>query len=177
MAFQINKSLNAQVFGLIAAHNDRQNASVASLFHSDITAITTATDYRYPTATNLTITVANATDLATSIALANECQRVLNIHWQDTYAHKTAVSPVDATPAAVDLATGQTLANALKAAFNTHLSAANVHWTNDGTNTVATANATDQTTLNALLNAIKSAYNAHVVSAPAGRKIQLLGGL
>ena len=34
-----------------------------------------------------------------------------------------------------------TLANALKAAYNTHLSESNVHFNNDGTNTVAAANA------------------------------------
>lgn len=174
MAYRVRRLTDAILYAFVTQHNLKQEAAVASFFHSDITQTTNSSDYRNPSVTNLLVTAANATDLPTSLTLANQLQAYLNVHWQDAYAHKTAVSPKDTTAKAIDLATGITLANALKAAINVHLTASNVHWTNDGTNTVATTNASDQTSLNALLNALKTAYNAHVISAPTGSMIQIV---
>lgn len=174
MAYRARRVTDAILYAFVAQHNLKQEANVSTFFHADTTQTTNSSDYRNPTVTNLTITAANASDLPTSIVLANQLQLVLNIHWQDALAHKTAVSAKDATAKASDLATSIALANALKAAFNVHLTASNVHWTNDGTNTIATANATILSDLITLLNATKTAVNAHVISAPTGAMIQIV---
>lgn len=174
MAYRVRRQTDAILNAFVTQHNLKQESAVASFFHSDTTQTTNSSDYRNPIVTNLQITAANATTLPTSLVLANQLQTYLNIHWQDSYAHKTAVTAVDATAKATDLPTCQTLLNALKAKLNTHFTASNVHWTNDGTNTIATADATDQTTANALANAMKTAVNAHIISAPTGAMIQIV---
>lgn len=174
MAYETRKISEEIAFALVAAHNERQEESVASFFHADITSTTDRTNYKAPVTTSLTVTLANASDTATAVALANDLKTKINIHFADTFAHDTAVSAAVATADATDEATAITLANALKAAFNTHLSASNVHHNNDGTNTVAAADASDAGTLNTLLNEMKGDYNAHIVSSPAGGMIQLV---
>lgn len=155
-------------FALLAAHNQRQVDAIASFFHLSQTESTNRSNYMAPTVTRLRVLSANASDLATSVTLVNEVKLVLNQHFPDLVAHDTVASAAIATADATDLATGITLANAMKAAYNTHLSAANVHFTNDGTNTTAATNASDQATLNTLLNEMKTDINAHLASAPAG---------
>lgn len=174
MAYRARRLTDAIMYAFVAQHNLKQEAGVGSNFHADTTQVTNSSDYRNPTVTTLLIAATNASDLPTAIVLANQMQLYLNIHWQDSFAHKTAVSPKDATAKATDLATSIALANALKAALNTHLTASNVHWTNDGTNTIATANATILSDLITLLNAMKTAINAHIISAPTGAMIQIV---
>lgn len=173
MAYRVRKTTDAMVFAIVAQQNARQQASVASFFHADITQ-KPGGSYQAPTVTNDTITAANASDLATSVTLANNCKAVINRHFADDYAHDSAVSAQVATADATDLATGITLANALKAAYNTHRAAASVHFTNDGANATAATDATDQSSLNTLLNEIKTDFNAHVISAPIGSMIRLV---
>lgn len=176
MAFTVRGVTDAVLFALVAAHNARQEAAVASFFHADITQRTSNSGPppAIPTVANNTISTANASDLATSVALANAAKAFVNTHFADTQAHNSAVSGQIATDDASDLATAITLANALKAAYGTHLTAANVHFTNDATNTIAAADATDQGSLNTLLNELKGDFNAHIVSAPLGSMIKLL---
>ena len=174
MAFRTRKTIDEMTFALVAAWNAKQEASVASFFHADITQITSG-QYQSKTVTNDTVTAANASDLATSITLVNQLKAVINRHFADTFAHNTAVSAQITTADAATLLTEvQTLANAIKTAYTTHLSASNVHFNNDATNTIAAANATDQSTANTLLNELKADFNAHLISAPLGNMIRLV---
>jgi hypothetical protein len=172
MAINVRGMPDSVVFGVVAALNQLQTDAIGSSFHQSRTEITGG-DHRNPTITRVTISSANATDLATSLTLVNELKTDLNVHFADAIAHNTAVSAAVTTAAATDLATAITLANALKAAYNTHLAAANVHFTNDGTNAIAAVNATDQTSLNTLLNEFKTDLNAHMASAPNGTWINI----
>lgn len=140
--------------GLVAAIN-AQNAALASmgaLPHHEVTDL---------------VTEAAATDLATSVALANDCKTQYVAHIADTDAHDAAdatntVAAADAT----DLATAITLLNEVKGDFNAHVVLAASHRGIGGaggvdTLTITTADATDQTTANALANAAKAAFNRH----------------
>lgn len=175
MALTVRKTPDALVFALVQAWNRKQEASVASFFHADVTQITTG-DYQSPTITNDTVTAANGTDLATNITLVNNMKAVMNRHFVDPRAHNTAVTTAVTTANATDQATAITLANALKAAYNTggHINASNVHFTNDGTNTISAANATDLATLQTLNNEMKGDFNAHVISAPLGEQLNVV---
>lgn len=164
--------------GVLAAVVDQLNKlrelSVGSNFHATKTSKPAAvTDP--PTESALQVTAPNATNLATSIALANDLKHVWNAHCVDALAHNTAVSPVTTAADASDLATGQTLANDIKSKYGTHLAAAGVHFNNDATNTIAAADASDQGTLNTLLNELKTDLNAHINGALGGSSIQLVG--
>lgn len=176
MALKTRKLNSEILYALVAANNQRMTDNLSTNFHLDRTAAapTSYPDYKNPVVNRLAITSANASDLATSLTLVAELKLKINLHFADSIAHNTAVSAAVTTAAATDLATAQTLANALKTAYGTHLSAANVHFTNDGTNTIAAANATDQATLNTLLNELKGDFNAHIASAPVGVWIDLV---
>jgi hypothetical protein len=173
MAFETRKLPVEIAFAVVEANNQRMLDSVASFFHKDTTSVTSRADFTAPTRSDLQVTAANASSEATSVALANDLKRVINLHFADAVAHDSALSAAVATASATALASAITLANALKAAFNTHLSASDVHFNNDSTNTVAATNASDQSSLNTLLNEMKGDVNAHIVSAPAGAWIQL----
>ncbi len=169
---------DAVQYALVAANNQRMTDGIASFFHLDRTEApqTSYGDYQNPSTTRLSVTLAAATDAATQLALSNQLKTVINLHFADDIAHNTTVSAAVTTATATDAATARTLANALKAAYNTHLSAANVHFTNDGTNTIAAADSTDAATLQTLVNELRTDFNAHVVSAPTGVWIDLRGG-
>lgn len=173
MAISARKTNDALIHALVKAHNLRQEEAVGSSFHADTTQ-TTANDYLDPTPTDDLVTAANGSNDATNITLVNEIKAVLNRHFADTQAHDSAVSAAVATADATDEATSVTLANALKAAYNTHLSASNVHFNNDGTNTVAASDATNTATVSTLANEMKGDLNAHIVSAPAGAMINVV---
>ncbi len=146
----------------------RAVAAAASAVHADVTCVGDAAG------TQLTISVANASDLATSIALANEIKRVLNLHYADSSrAHKAADTAV-ATADATDLATVQTLLNAIKTSYETHRASTTYHYTADGTNTIAAANASDQGTANTLANELKTDINAHALAALPGSSLDVV---
>lgn len=164
------------VFALVEAHNLRQTEAVSTFFHADTTQITN-NDWTNPTVTDKLVTAANGSSLATNITLLNDLLAVLQLHFADTYAHNTAVSAALALTALASSAveaTTVTRANALKVAYVAHLTATNVHFTNDGTNTVAAADATNTATVSTLANELKVDINAHVVSAPLGAMIKVV---
>lgn len=141
-------------------------------YHADQTPASTAIG---GTTTQLSVTAAAATDLPTSIALANNMRQVLNLMIADGVAHLVVdATNVVSAALATDLTTAQTLLNAEKTAFNAHLTQAGVHFINDTVNTVATANATDQSSANALAIALKAAINLHIASAAGGDGLTLL---
>jgi len=165
---------DAIMYALVLANNQRLTDNLGSLFHLDQTNASEGTDYSNPTITRLTVTPANATDLPTSTTLVNAIKAACQKHFKDDIAHNTATSAQITIADGTDLTSDITLANDLKSRFNTHLAAANVHFTNDATNTVAAANATDQPTLLTLINEIKGDMNAHMASAPVGAFINLV---
>jgi hypothetical protein len=176
MAYRVRNTAETIAAAAVAANNLRQTEAVASFFHADTTQKTTG-HFSAPVVTDDLVTSANSSSEATAVALVNEMKAVVNRHFADDYAHNTAVSAAVTTADAIvgdSLVTAIALANALKAAYNTHLSASNVHFNNDGTNTVAAANATDQTSINTLLNEMKGDINAHIVSAPLGAMIRVV---
>jgi len=118
------------------------------------------------------ITAANASDLATSLTLAEQIRGVYNTHLDSDAAHKIK-DPKPALTAASTLATAITLANAIKADYNTHRASTTYHYNADATNVVTSADATDQSSLNTLLNELKTDLNAHLASGPAGSLAQL----
>jgi hypothetical protein len=173
MAYEIRKTNDTLTHALVAAHNLRQEESVASFFHADTTQKTSG-QFENPVVTDDLVTAADGSSEATNITLVNEIKAVLNRHFADTFAHDSAVSAAVATADADDEATSVTLANALKAAYNTHLTASNVHFNNDGDNAVAAADATDTASVSTLINEMKDDLNAHIVDAPAGAMIRVI---
>lgn len=169
MTLRIRKGdFQAALEAIFTEINRNRDGDVGANFHASLT--------RGPTGATLQVVKANASSLATSIALANEIKAVYNTHVRDRSAHSSVFSAALTTPDAIDLATGITLANAIKAAFNTggHINTASVHFNNDVTNTVAAANATDQTSLNTLLNELKADINAHIANGLAGDHLEFV---
>jgi hypothetical protein len=149
-----------QLDKVAAAINDlKAQIGAGSSFHLD--------------ACETTVGAANASDLATSLVLANQIMDVYRFHLADTLAHKV-VDPEPALTKATDLTTAQTLANAIKADYNTHRASTTYHYTADATNVIASADATDQSSLNTLLNEIKTDFNLHMASAPAAKSIRMV---
>jgi len=175
MAYTVRKTELPMAHALVAAHNLAQEAAVASYYHADTTQVSSG-HYTAPVVTADTINSANATNLATSITLANDCKHTINRHFADTLAHDSAVSAqITTADALTTLAQVEALAIAIKAAYNTHLSETDVHFTNDSTNTISAADpSSSQTNTDTLLNEIKGDFNAHVISAPAGAMIRLV---
>lgn len=178
--FTVRNSDRAVLFGLVQAMNKTRVLNVGSVFHYDQLADMSG-DFERPTVTLTTVTAAAATNLATSITLANQLKAVFNRHIADAlddhgcgaHAVADATNVVTTADAATLLAEVQTLLNAIKTKFNAHLTQASVHANNDGTNTEATADATDQTTANALATSLKAKLNAHMASAPAGHGLRV----
>lgn len=165
------------IYAMVAANNQRMTDNISTNYHLDRTLapLTSGNDYKNPTITRLSVTLAAATDAATQLALANSLKTVINLHFRDDIAHNTATSAAIATATATDAATARTLANAIKGFYNTHLSASNVHFTNDSTNTIAAADSTDATTLQVLVNELRTDFNLHVASAPVGVYLNITG--
>lgn len=129
-------------------------------------------------AAEVTITAATASDLATSLTLANQIRVVYLLHLENArdggvLQHKVA-DPAPALTAATDLATAITLANAIKSDYNTHRASTTYHYNADSTNTITSSDATDQSSLNTLLNELKTDINAHMADAPSAPSIRLV---
>jgi len=124
------------------------------------------------------ITAANASDLATSLTLANQIRTIYLGHLENSneggvLAHKVA-DPAPALTVSTDLATAITLANAIKADYNTHRASTTYHGNADSTNVVTSADATDQGSLNTLLNEIKTDLNNHMANAQSAPSLRLV---
>jgi hypothetical protein len=162
---------NALANALNALHDQKFLSD--GYFHRDKTSSQSVTDGS--ASTLLTVTAANATNLATSLTLTNQLKGVFGAHCKDDSSHliKDLVNSMDGYADATNLATVQVVLNALKVKYNAHLSQSGVHVVNDP-NTVATANATDQSTANALANALKAALNIHLASGPGVGRVVVL---
>lgn len=121
------------------------------------------------------VTAANASSLATSLVLVNNLKAVYEFHIVDTHAHLVAdATNVLTEPAATDLTTAIDLANEIKAAYNAHRSESGVHPTNDSGNATAAADATDQDSLNTLLNELKTDLNAHMAGGVLAKSVRVV---
>lgn len=170
MAFKTRKIPDELLFALVAANNQRMIDGISTNFHSDRTAATPTVgiDYRNPTVTRLSVTLAAATDAATQLTLSNELRRVCNVHFADLIAHDTTSSAAITIAVATTAGTAITLVNDIKAKLNVHYTASGRHFNNDGTNTITNADATDAATLQVLENEIRTKVAAHMLSAPVG---------
>lgn len=149
--------------------------SVWASAHNALKAQIGAGSHFHLDASEVTATAANATDLATSLALCNNIIGVLTFHFADTLALKAAdTTALPALGAAVDLASAVTAANLCKASYNTHCGLTTKHYNADATNTTSSTNASDQSTLNTLLNEMKSDINAHLADAPAAASVRAI---
>lgn len=171
MAISSRKNSEELIEALVYAVNKLQANVTTPGFHRDLTQITSSPLFNQSgiVVTNVTVSAAAATDLPTTVALANNVLGVLNTHMLDDQAHliKDTVNcpSLDGYTFAVDLPTVEVLLNAVKALFNAHLTQTGVHVTNDTTNAVVAANATNLGTAETLANALKTSVNAHIGNA------------
>ncbi len=116
--------------------------------------------------TGTVVATADASDLATSVALSNALKAAINLHLASTAMHLAADGAVSITSAdATDLASAQTLLNEMKTDFNLHLmTGTTIHKVGDSGRRITAANASDQTTANALANELKRSFNQHVLA-------------
>lgn len=120
----------------------------------------------------ITVTAADASSLATSLTLCNQILGVYSFHMADTLSHKvTGVALASYVPAST-LAQAITKANDVKSKYNTHRASTTYHYTADGTNVVTAADATIQSELNTLLNDIKVQLIAHVASGAVCKSLR-----
>lgn len=126
------------------------------------------------------ITTADASDLATVVALSNAIKAAYNAHAASTSAHDAADATNVITSAdATDQSSANTLLNEAKGDFNAHLVLSAAHGARVAgvgrvtIATVTTTNASDLATSIALANALKLAINAHFLSG--ARRVSYVG--
>lgn len=142
---------------------------------ADVSVTTTFTAFGFHNdKSEVTVTAANASDLATSLTLVNEIVGVYVFHMADTLAHKVVGVDLASTAVASTLAAAILLANDVKSKYNTHRASTTYHYTADSTNVTTSSDATDQSSLNTLLNEIKTDFNAHMASGPVMKSLRLL---
>lgn len=154
------------IFALVKANQQRMVDDVSSTYYHKAKSGTTGGDFSAPTFTQLAVSAANGTNLATALVLIADLQAKLNSHFKDVAPHNTSTSAQITDAVATTTAAATTVANNLKSFFNTHAASTAVHY--NAAATVATADATDQTTLDTLINAMKTAVNSHFSNAPNG---------
>lgn len=185
MATQIRK-YSPEAADLATAANDLKSFMMTQLrlAQADVATIAADSDVGVtPTFVSLgshndrsevTITSADASDLATSLTLVNEILAVYTFHMADTLAHKTTGVALASTTPATSLATAITRANDIKSKYNTHRASTTYHYVADSTNATSSPDATDQSSLNTLLNELKADINAHMASGPTAKSIRLV---
>lgn len=125
------------------------------------------------------IDTADATDAATTLALANELRTAYVAHIASTQKHSAAdATNTVSAAAATDAASTQALANELKLDLNAHQANVTPHRGKGGQGSVvaapqviATADGTDAATTQTLTNAVKAAYNLHVRSGAQNLRV------
>lgn len=144
-----------------AAHNAlKAQIGAGSKFHLDVSEVV--------------VTAADSSNLATALTLVNQLRAVYVFHKADTLAHKVVDSATLTAPVATDLTTAVTLGNELKGDYNTHRASTSWHYNADATNVVTAANATDQASLDTLLNDIKVQFLAHMADGSAAASLRLV---
>lgn len=169
-----NKNADEMARNVVAVLNANCVANVGSHFHACSSAEPGLDPYNVSDPTLLAVSAGSATDLATSLALTDQINRVLRIHLRHmSPVHQVSddgyASVMDGYFPTSTLAQGIASANASKVVYNFHLvnsvNATKVHFTDDSSNAVSTTNASDQTSLNTLVNAFKTKVNAHIADS------------
>ncbi len=176
MSIKIRKAQLASESPVVAAINALLDANLSTQVHRDKTA-TPAGDALNPSSTVLTVSAANATDLATSLTLVNNIKGVLAVHLADTSAHleaDTTNDNFDGYALGTDLASAILLANAIKVDYTAHIASTVFHVNADSTNTVSASAATDQSSLNTLLNEVKGDLTAHIADGGSVQRLVLI---
>lgn len=168
MSLGVRKTQAASVFALAKAFREfrLELAAADSKIHASVSKVQASTsNYKVPVGTTDAAASANASNLATSITLADELTALCNRHAADDGAHKAAYS---AAPIAVTALTTEAhvvaRANAIKTWYEAHRASTTYHPTADATNTIAASDATDQSSANTLLNELKTDINAHIAA-------------
>lgn len=173
----------ALIRALVQQYNALHQATITTStagFHRDISGVPSG-DFSSPSSSNLQVSAATASDLATVLTMALNIQGVLKVHFADNVSHLIADSvnvgldgySIDNTSGATKLSSVILMLNAAKVVSNAHLTQSGVHLNNDGTNTVATADATDLASAITLANGIKAKVNPHIISGPTVGRIKL----
>lgn len=123
-SLQVTAANATDLPSVITLVNQIQSIALVHLADGISTNASAAGAHKVPDTTNNTA-IATATDLATSITMANGWKTRLNAHFTQSGVHFTndATNTIAAANA-TDLATAITLVNALKAALNPHITAA-----------------------------------------------------
>lgn len=177
MALTIQNVDGEAAYASVAAINSLRRAITEELTtksHADVTS-TPSGNWQAPTSAALQVTAANASDLATLRTLCRDLWSVGRNHFTDAVAHKAAdATNVWGDQPATDapLADLQTWLTARKTAVAAHFVQSGVHFTNDTTRTIASADATDLATSNTLANELKTDLNAHISAAFGGASIR-----
>ncbi len=175
MTYRVRKTTDAVLYALVKAFNAERNAGISTEVHYDKSGKTVSGDPRDPTQADLTVTAANASDLATLLTLSNDVYAVYTQHIADTHVHDVAdTSNPIAAPLATDLTTAEALLNELKTDYNLHRSETGVHPNDDAGNAITSADATDQSSAETLANELKTDLNAHMADALTGQGVQLV---
>lgn len=180
------KNVDAALRAVVQQYNALHQATISTSvdgYHRDISGVASG-DFSAPGSSNLQVSAASATDLATSLTLVLNIQGVLHDHFADDSAHLKADSvnvafdgyAIDNTSGATQLSSAILMANAIKLNYNAHLTQSGVHLKSDTANNVSTSDATDQSSLDTLLNAMKTKVNAHIVSGPTVGRVKLIDG-
>lgn len=180
MALDVRALDPAIARALVKSLNDFRDAVTENLTtfpHADTTSKQTSIDFKAPSASALLVTAADASNLATLRTLCRDLWFVATAHFGDAVAHKAKDAANDfgdqpsATAALVDL---QTWLNDAKDALEAHFTESGVHFTNDATYSITSADASDQGSSNTLANELKSDLNLHIQFALPGSSINLV---
>lgn len=173
MAISCRNNTGELMLALAYALNAMQSQVQSDGYHRDLTQVTSSPilNYQSITVTNVTVSAAAATDLPTTLVLANQVLAVLgNMHMPDDQVHLKADvtnNPIiDGYLPAVDLASVEVLLNALSTLFVAHLTQSGVHVHNDNTTYAGLSTpATSLVTAENLANSLKAAVNTHMLNA------------
>ena len=133
MSISVRKNVAEMVEALVFAHNAMQDKFATDGYHRDLTQVTVSPiqSQSQIVLTNVTVSVTTAVDLPTTIAMANQCLAVLDMHMQDTQAHLIRDGYndplVDGYASAFDQTSVNKLLNAMKVLFVVHQSQTGVH--------------------------------------------------
>ncbi len=179
-----SKNDDSAVRALVQQYNVLHDATISVTtdgYHRDISGVPGG-DFSFPTSSNLQVSAATASNLATTLTLAKNVQGVMKVHFADDSAHLIADTVnvtfetllIDNTSGATQLSSVILMLNREKLDFNAHLSQSGVHLKTDAHNTVSASDATDLGTSETLANALKTAVNSHILSGPTVGRIKLL---
>jgi hypothetical protein len=177
MAISSRDNVDELVLALAYAYNAAQSVLVTDGYHRDLTQNTSSPilDEGAITVTTVTVSDANASNLATLVTLSNQILGVLNQHMFDDEAHllrdyvnqpnEDGYFSVQANLFSDGgLAESIVNLNAMKALFTAHLTQSGIHPNNDTTSYGLPSNATNLATAETLANDLKAAVNTHMAN-------------